>query len=52
MQKPTSGARNFELIPEQRPDLLRSGSRAEFERFMSRTHSLVTARNINVPQER
>ena len=51
VQKPRSSGENYVLIPEARPDLLRDDSKSEFNRFMSRTHSLVTSKNINVPNE-
>ena len=51
VQKPVSHGENYVLIPEARPDLLRSDSRGEFNRFMQRTHDLVMSNNINVPQE-
>ena len=51
VQKPIASGQNYVLIPEARPDLLRSDSRAEFTRFMQRTHNLVTAHNKDVPQE-
>ena len=51
VQKPVARGQNYVLIPEARPDLLRSDSRGEFSRFMQRTHDLVMSHNINVPQE-
>ena len=51
VQKPIASRQNYVLIPEARPDLLRTDSRAEFTRFMQRTHNLVTAHNKDVPQE-
>ena len=51
VQKPSYRGENFVLIPENRPDLLRPDSRGEFERFMSRAHSLVFNNNIGVSQE-
>ena len=51
VQKPVARGENYVLIPEARPDLLRPDSKAEFTRFMTRTHDLVTSHNIDVPQE-
>ena len=51
VQKPQSRGENYVLIPESRPDLLRPGSKAEFTRFMTRTHDLVMSHNIDVPAE-
>ena len=51
VQKPVAHGQNYVLIPEARPDLLRPDSKAEFTRFMQRTHSLVMSNNKNVPQE-
>ena len=51
VQKPQSKGENYVLIPQSRPDLLRSDSRGEFNRFMTRTHDLVTSHNVDVPQE-
>ena len=51
VQKPRSSGENYVLIPEARPDLLRPDSRGEFDRFMARTHDLVTSHNIDVPAE-
>ena len=51
VQKPRSSGENYVLIPEARPDLLRPDSRTEFDRFMARTHDLVTSHNIDVPAE-
>ena len=51
VQKPSGRGQNYVLIPEARPDLLRADSQGEFNRFMQRTHDLVTSRNINVPAE-
>ena len=51
VQKPVARGENYVLIPEARPDLLRADSKAEFTRFMSRTHDLVTSHNIDVPCE-
>jgi len=52
VQKPSNiTGGNYVVIPEGRPDLLRSDSRDEYNRYMQRTHKLVTAHNINVPQE-
>ena len=52
VQKPRAAGENYVLIPEARPDLLRADSKAEFTRFMSRTHELVTSHNIDVPVEK
>ena len=51
VQKPVARGQNYVLIPEGRPDLLRNDSKAEFTRFMQRTHDLVMSHNIDVPQE-
>ena len=51
VQKPRSGGENYVLIPESRPDLLRADSKDEFNRFMTRTHDLVTSHNKGVPNE-
>ena len=51
VQKPRSNGENYVLIPESRPDLLRADSKGEFDRFMSRTHNLVTNNNKGVPCE-
>ena len=51
VQKPVSRGKNYVLIPESRPELLRPDSRGEFTRFMQRTHDLVMSNNIGVPQE-
>ena len=51
VQKPIARGQNYVLIPEARPDLLRIDSKAEFTRFMQRTHDLVMSHNIDVPQE-
>ena len=51
VQKPVARGQNYVLIPEARPDLLRNDSKAEFTRFMQRTHDLVMSHNIDVPQE-
>jgi len=48
VQKPAWNGDNFQLIPENRPDLVRADQRSEFNSFMSRTHSLVTAFNKGV----
>ena len=52
VQKPAARGQNYVLIPEARPDLLRPDAKAEFTRFMSRTHDLVTSHNIDVPVEK
>ena len=52
VQKPVARGQNYVLIPEARPDLLRPDAKAEFTRFMSRTHDLVTSHNIDVPVEK
>ena len=52
VQKPVARGQNYVLIPESRPDLLRPDAKAEFTRFMSRTHDLVTSHNIDVPVEK
>lgn len=51
VQKPSYRGENYVVIPENRPDLLRADSKSEFNRFMERTHSLVTSHNINVTQD-
>lgn len=51
VQKPRSGGENYVLIPESRPDLLRDDAKGEFNRFMTRTHDLVTSHNKGVPNE-
>ena len=51
VQKPSYRGENYVLVPENRPELLRPDCRAEFGRFMSRTHELVTSHNVNVPCE-
>jgi poly-gamma-glutamate synthesis protein (capsule biosynthesis protein) len=51
VQKPQAKGQNYILIPESRPDLLRANSKAEFTRFMQRTHDLVMSHNKDVPQE-
>lgn len=51
VQKPQAKGQNYILIPESRPDLLRADSKAEFTRFMQRTHDLVMSHNKDVPQE-
>jgi len=51
VQKPVSRGDNFVVIPENRPDLLRDGSRGEFTRFMQRAHDLVMSKNKGVEQE-
>ena len=51
VQKPVAHGQNYVLIPKARPDLLRPDSKAEFIRFMTRTHDLVTSHNLNVLQE-
>ena len=51
VQKPVARGQNYVLIPEARPDLLRPDSKAEFTRFMQRTHSLVMSNNIGVENE-
>ena len=52
VQKPAAHGQNYVLIPESRPDLLRADCRGEFDRFMKRTHDLVTSHNKSVPNER
>ena len=52
VQKPRSHGENYVLIPEARPDLLRSDSQGEFNRFMQRTHDLVMSHNKDVPNEK
>jgi len=52
VQKPVASGQNYVLIPESRPELLRPDSRADFDRFMRRTHELVTGHNKGVPQEK
>jgi len=52
VQKPQARGENYVLIPESCPDLLRDNSKSEFTRFMTRTHDLVTSRNIDVPNEK
>ena len=51
VQKPRAAGENYVLIPEARPDLLRLDSKAEFTRFMQRTHDLVMSNNKDVPVE-
>ena len=51
VQKPVAHGENYVLIPEARPDLLRSDAKAEFTRFMQRTHDLVMSNNKDVPCE-
>ncbi|MBR5169083.1 MAG: CapA family protein [Muribaculaceae bacterium] len=51
VQKPASRGDNYVLIPEARPDLLRSDCKSDFTRFMTRTHDLVMSNNIDVPAE-
>lgn len=51
VQKPRFGGENYVLIPESRPDLLRDDAKGEFNRFMTRTHDLVTSHNKGVPNE-
>lgn len=51
VQKPSYRGENYVVIPENRPDLLRTDSKCEFNRFMQRAHSLVMSHNVNVPQE-
>ena len=51
VQKPVAHGQNYVLIPEARPDLLRPDSKAEFTRFMQRTHNLVMSNNKGVENE-
>jgi poly-gamma-glutamate capsule biosynthesis protein CapA/YwtB (metallophosphatase superfamily) len=51
-QKPSRHGENYVLIPEDRPELLRSDSKDAFTTFMTRVHSLVTSNNVGVPQEK
>jgi poly-gamma-glutamate synthesis protein (capsule biosynthesis protein) len=51
VQKPVAHGENYVLIPEARPDLLRPDAKAEFTRFMQRTHDLVMSNNKDVPCE-
>lgn len=51
VQKPVSAGENYVLIPESRPELLRSDSKSEFARFMQRAHDLVMSHNKDVPAE-
>ncbi len=51
VQKPSNRGDNYVLIPESRPDLLRSDCKSDFTRFMTRTHDLVMSNNIDVPAE-
>ncbi len=51
VQKPTFRGENYVLIPENRPELLRPDSRAEFARFMQRARDLVLAHNKGVAVE-
>ena len=51
VQNPSYRGENYVVSPENRPDLLRADSKSEFNRFMERTHSLVTSHNINVTQD-
>lgn len=48
VQKPAGGGSTHTLIPEDHPELLRADSREPFNRFMQRTHDLVTSHNIGV----
>ena len=52
VQKPSYRGDNYIVIPENRPDLLRDGSRGEFNRFMQRAHDLVMSHNKGVEQEK
>ena len=51
VQKPGGNGSTHTIIPEDRPELLRADSREAFNRFMQRTHDLVTSHNINVRDE-
>ena len=51
-QKPGAGDNTYQVIPEDKPELVRADSRETFKRFMQRTHDLVMSKNINVPQDK
>ena len=50
-QKPGAGDNTYQVIPEDKPELVRADSRETFKRFMQRTHDLVMSKNVNVPQD-
>jgi len=50
VQKPAGGS-NYEVIPEDRPDLLRADSKPEFTSFMRRARA-VMSHNVLVPPDR
>ena len=51
-QKPGAGDNTYQVIPEDKPELVRPDSRETFNRFMQRTHDLVMSKNVNVPQDK
>ncbi len=50
VQKPVLPGENYVVIPEDRPEAVRSADRATFARFMQRAHE-VMSHNVNVPCE-
>ena len=51
-QKPGAGDNTYQVIPEDKPQMVRADSRATFNQFMQRTHDLVMSHNVNVPQDK
>lgn len=51
VQKPSYRGDNYIVIPENRPDLLRPGSKVKFNKFMQRAHDLVMTHNQGVACE-
>lgn len=51
-QKPGAGDNTYQVIPEDKPELVRPDSRQTFNDFMKRTHDLVMSKNVNVPQDK
>lgn len=50
-QKPGAGDFTYQVIPEDKPEMVRADSRGTFATFMQRTHNLVMSKNVNVPQD-
>lgn len=51
VQKPSFRGDNYVVIPEDRPDLIRSSAKPEFDRFMQRAHTIVMNHNQGVACE-
>lgn len=51
VQDPAQSGDNYELIPADRPDLVRADQRGMFKRFTDRARGVLDRRNLNVPED-